>query len=259
MTIKTDKEISKMREAGLVLWGAHQKAKGLLQEGIPTNEIDNAVEKHILSQGAVPLFKGVPGRVPYPAATCISINEEVVHGIPSNRKLAAGDIVSIDIGVKLNGWCSDAAATWPVGNISDEKRRLLTETENALRFAIKQLGSQSRWSLIVKKMQKRIESNGFSIIEELVGHGIGRDMWEHPQIPNYFNNRNEDFRIRQGATLAIEPMLNMGGKGVKLKNDHWTIVTRDGKPSAHFEHTVAITSRGPVVLSCGPNGEGWAM
>jgi methionyl aminopeptidase len=259
LTIKTDKEILEMREAGLVLWDAHQKAKELLQEGITTNEIDNAVEKYILSQGAVPLFNGVPGRVPYPSATCISINEEVVHGIPSGRKLVTGDIVSIDIGVRLDGWCSDAATTWPVGKISDAKKRLLSETEDALRFAIKQLGSKSHWSLIVKKMQKRIESNGFSIIEELVSHGIGRDMWEHPQIPNYFNKRNEDFRIRQGATLAIEPMLNMGDRGVKLKNDHWTIVTRDGKPSAHFEHTVAITSRGPVVLSCGLNGEGWAM
>ena len=259
MTIKTDREILKMREAGLVLWESHQKAKGLVSEGITTNEIDCAVEKYIFSQGAVPLFKGVPGKIPYPAATCISIDEEVVHGIPSNRKLAQGEIVSIDIGVKLKGWCTDAAATWPVGRISDEKRRLLVETENALRFAIAQLGSKSRWSLIVKKMQKSIESKGFSIVEELAGHGIGKKMWEHPHIPNYFNNRNEDFRIRKGATLAIEPMVNLGSKGIKLKNDHWTIVTKDGKPSAHFEHTVAISHRGPVVLTCGPNGQGWAM
>ena len=259
MTIKSDKEISKMRLSGLVLWKAHQKAKDLVQEGISTNEIDYTVEKYILSQGAIPLFKGVPGKVPYPASTCISINEEVVHGIPSNRKLANGDIVSIDIGVKLDGWCADAATTLPVGNISIEKRRLLTETENALRLAIKQLAVKSRWSFIVKKMQKAIESKGFSIIEELVGHGIGREMWEHPQIPNYFNKRNEDFPIRQGATLAIEPMVNMGDKGIRLKNDHWTIITSDGKPSVHFEHTVAITNDGPFVLTCGPNGEGWAM
>ncbi len=259
MTIKSDKEILKMREAGLVLWEAHQKAKELIKEGTTTYEIDNAVEKWILSKGAVPLFKGVPGKIPYPAATCISINEEVVHGIPSDRKLVAGDIVSIDIGVKLGDWCSDAATTLAVGDISDEKRRLLAETENALRFAIKQLGVKSRWSLIVKKMQKKIESKGFSIIEDLVGHGIGREMWEHPQIPNFFSHQNEDFRIRQGAVLAIEPMVNMGRKEIKVKNDHWTIVTEDGKPSAHFEHTVAISHRGPVVLTCGPNGEGWAM
>ena len=259
MTIKTDNEILKMRKAGLVLWEAHQKAKELVQEGVATKEIDCAVEKYILTKGTVPLFKGVSGAIPYPAATCISINEEVIHGIPSNRRLCEGDIVSVDIGVRLNGWCSDAAATWPVGKISNEKRRLLIETENALRFAIAQLGSKSRWSLIVNKMQKMIESKGFSIVEELVGHGIGKDMWEHPQIPNYFSNRNEDFPIRKGATLAIEPMINMGSKGVKLKSDHWTIITRDGKPSAHFEHTVAITSSGPVVLTCGPNGEGWAM
>lgn len=259
MTIKSDKDIAKMREAGLVVYGAHQKAKELVQEGVTTNEIDLAVENHILSKGAVPLFKGVRGRVPYPTATCISVNEEVVHGIASDRKLVAGDIISIDIGVKLGGWCSDAAVTWPVASISDEKRHLIMETENALRFAIKQLRTKSRWSLIVTKMQKIIESKGFSIVEELVGHGIGREMWEHPQIPNYFSDRYEDFRIRQGATLAIEPMVNMGSKGVRLKSDHWTIVTTDGKPSAHFEHTVAITDRGPVVLTCGPNGEGWAM
>lgn len=259
MTIKSDKEIALMRKAGLVLWEAHQKAKELVHEGVTTKEIDFVVESYILSQGAVPLLKGVPGRVPYPAATCISVNEEVVHGIPSNRKLVSGDIVSIDIGVKLNGWCSDAAATWPVGIISDEKRHLVIETENALRFAIKQLKIKSRWGLVVKKMQKAIESKGFSIVEELVGHGIGQEMWEHPQIPNYYNKRNEDFRIRQGATLAIEPMVNMGSKGIRLKSDNWTIVTVDGKPSAHFEHTVAITREGPVVLTCGPHGEGWAM
>ncbi|NVN91443.1 MAG: type I methionyl aminopeptidase [Desulfuromonadales bacterium] len=259
MTIKSDEEIFRMREAGLVLWEAHQKAKELIKEGITTYEIDNAVEKYILSHGAVPLFKGVPGKIPYPAATCISINEEVVHGIPSNRKLVAGDIVSIDIGVKLKGWCSDAATTLPVGNISDEKRRLLTETENALRFAIKQLSVKTHWSLIVKEMQRRIESKGFSIVEDLVGHGIGRELWEHPQIPNYFSSNNEDFRTRPGTTLAIEPMVNLGSKEVRLKNDHWTIVTEDGKPSAHFEHTVAISRSGPVVLTCGPNGEGWAM
>lgn len=259
MTLKSDQEISKMREAGLVLWEAHKKARGLIGEGITTNEINRAVENFILSRGAVPLFKGVPGRVPYPASTCISINEEVVHGIPSDRKLVSGDIVSIDIGVKLDGWCSDAATTWPVGNISVEKRQLLNETENVLRFAIMQLAKESRWSVIAKKMQNAIESKGFSVVEELVGHGIGKEMWEHPHIPNYFNKRNEDFPIREGATLAIEPMVNLGGKGVRLKTDHWTIVTKDGKPSAHFEHTVAITSKGPVVLTCGPHGEGWAM
>lgn len=259
MTMKSDEEISKMREAGLVLWEAHQKAKELIKEGITTYEIDNAVENYILSREAVPLFKGVPGKIPYPAATCISINEEVVHGIPSSRRLVAGDIVSIDIGVKLRGWCSDAATTLPVGNISDEKRRLLTETENALRFAIKQLAIKSRWSSIVKKMQKTLELHGFSIIEDLVGHGIGREMWEHPQTPNFFSRQNEDFRICRGAAFAIEPMVNMGGKEIKVKNDHWTVVTQDGKPSAHFEHTVAISHRGPVVLTCGPNGEGWAM
>lgn len=259
MKLKSKNEISKMREAGLVLWQAHQKAKAFVQEGITTNEIDNVVEHYILSQRASPLFKGVPGTTPYPAATCISINEEVVHGIPSNRKLLTGDIVSIDIGVKLNGWCADAAVTWPVGEISEDKRTLMTVTENALRFAIKQLGTEPKWNAIAKKMQKYIESKGFSVVDALVGHGIGQNMWEHPQIPNYYHKRNKDFDLRQGATLAIEPMVNAGSKEVFVKDDYWTISTVDGKPSAHFEHTIALTENGPVVLTCGPSGEGWAM
>ena len=259
MRVKSDDEIQKMRASGLVLWQAHQKAKQMIGHGVTTQAIDQVVEEFILSQDAIPLFKGVPGKVPYPAATCISVNNEIVHGIPSERKLANGDIVSIDIGVRLEGWCSDAAVTWPVGEISDEKRRLLVETEDALRFAIGQLVVKPRWNLIAKKMQQRIESCGFSVVEKLMGHGIGQKMWEPPNIPNFFRSRNPDFAIRKGIVLAIEPMVNMGTKEIFVQSDHWTIVTQDGQPSAHFEHTVAITDNGPVVLTCGPDGEGWAM
>jgi methionyl aminopeptidase len=259
MVIKTAKEILKMREAGLVLWDVHQAAAKLIKEGITTREIDKAVERRIDSLGAIPLFKGVPGEVPFPACACISINEEVVHGIPSDRKLKQGDIVSIDIGVRYNGWCADSAVTLPVGDISDEKSALLAVTEDALRLAISMLRLDISWNTIAVNMQKRIEAKGYSIVRELVGHGIGKEMWEDPQIPNYYVRNTNTFKVKKGVTLAIEPMLNMGKKEIKTLKDHWTIVTADGKPSAHFEHTVAVTEKGPFVLTCGPNGEGWAM
>lgn len=259
MILKTEKEIRKMRDAGLILWEVHQAAKRIIREGITTGEIDEAVENRIKSLGASPLFKGVPGEVPFPACTCVSVNEEVVHGIPSKRRLKSGDIVSIDIGVKYRGWCADSAVTLPVGNISEEKQALLSVTEDALRFAISMLRPETNWNSIAGRMQKRIESKGYSIVRELVGHGIGKEMWEPPQIPNYYVKKDHTFTILKGATLAVEPMLNMGKKDIKTKKDHWTIVTTDGKPSAHFEHTVAVTEKGPFVLTCGPKGEGWAM
>lgn len=259
MIIKTGKEILRMREAGLVLWDVHRTADKLIKEGITTGEINEAVEDRILSLGAIPLFKGVPGEVPFPASACISVNEEVVHGIPSDRKLVSGDIVSIDIGVKYKGWCADSAVTLPVGNISEEKKELLATTEDSLRLAISMLKPKISWNTIAVNMQKTVEARGYSIVRELVGHGIGREMWEDPQIPNYYVKNKNTFEISKGLTLAIEPMLNMGGKEIITRKDHWTIVTADGKPSAHFEHTVAVTEKGPFVLTCGPKGEGWAM
>jgi methionyl aminopeptidase len=259
MILKTAKEIMKMRAAGLVLWDVHQTALKLVREGITTKEIDNAVESRISQLNATPLFKGVPGEVPFPACTCISINEEVVHGIPSGRKFRSGDIVSLDIGVKYEGFCADSAVTIPVGNVPEEKKALLNVTENSLRMAISMLKPGVNWNTIAETIQKMIESSGYSIVRELVGHGIGREMWEAPQIPNYFVRKEHSFIIKNGATLAIEPMVNMGKKEIKITKDHWTIVAKDGKPSAHFEHTVAVTEKGPFVLTCGPNGEGWAM
>ena len=259
MIIKTEKDIRKMREAGLVLWDVHQTAGKLIKHGITTRDIDEAVEKRIISLGAIPLFKGVHGEVPFPASACISVNEEVVHGIPSGRELRSGDIVSIDIGVKYKGWCADSAVTLPVGEISEEKKALLSITEDALRLAISMLKPKISWNTIAVTMQKRVEARGYSIVRELVGHGIGQEMWEDPQIPNYYVNNRSTFRVKKGATLAIEPMINAGKKEVKTLGDHWTIVTADSQPSAHFEHTVAATGNGPFVLTCGPNGEGWSM
>jgi methionyl aminopeptidase len=262
VNLRTSDQLKFMRDAGLLLWHAHQVAAKLVTPGITTREIDAEIDNYIHTHHAIALFKGVPscgGLVAYPAASCISVNEEVVHGIPSSRRLNAGDIVSIDIGVELNGWCADAAATYAVGSIDADTARLLEVTESALRQSISLLSTKSKWSLVVKKTAQRIHRAGFSIVEELVGHSIGQEMWEHPQVPNHYDQANPDFRLRPGLVLAIEPMVNMGTKDIRLLDDHWTYVTADGMPSAHFEHSVAITEHGPLVLTNGPSGEGWAM
>jgi methionyl aminopeptidase len=260
--LKSEREISLMREAGLVVWGAHNVAEQMIQPGITTTEIDAAVEKYITEQGAQPLFKGVPGRVPYPAATCISVNEQLVHGIPGSRRLKEGDIVSIDLGVRLNGWCGDAATTHAVGQISPQAQRLLDVTKGALTLAIELLPKRKYWSQIAKEIEAYIKAAGFSVVEGLVGHSIGREMWEDLQLPNYYTKQYEahgNFEIKPGMVLAVEPMVNMGGKGIKLLPDHWTIATMDGALSAHFEHTLAVTKKGVQVLTAGPDGQGWAI
>ena len=259
MNLRTSYEIKKMREAGLILWKTHQKAKQYVEKGITTREIDKEIECYIKSKNALALFKGVPGKVPYPASSCISINEQVVHGIPSDYKLSEGDLVSIDIGIKYQGWCADSAVTYKIGNISKQCLELSEVTEHYLRQTIQLLSAKSHWSSIVRETSKRVTELGFSIVEDLVGHAIGKDMWEPPQVPNFFSKRIPDFNIKPGLVLAIEPMINLGKKQVKILQDGWTIVTEDSLPSAHFEHTVAITNDGPTVLTCGPDNEGWAM
>jgi methionyl aminopeptidase len=259
LKLRRGNEIKKIREAGLILWETHQKARQFVEKGITTRQIDNEIECYINSRNAIALFKGVSGKIPYPAASCISVNEQVVHGIPSNYRLSEGDLVSIDIGIKYKGWCADAAVTYKIGNISKQCTELLEATEHYLKQTIQLLATKSHWSCIVKETSKRINDLGFSIVEDLVGHAIGKDMWELPQVPNFFSKKNTDFIIKPGLVLAIEPMINLGKKHVKTLKDGWTIVTKDGMPSAHFEHTVAITNKGPYVLTCGPDNEGWAM
>lgn len=256
---KTDDQIAKMRQAGLIVWHAHQAAAELVQPGVPTAEIDAAVEKTIRELGGVPLFKGAPGKVPFPASTCISVNSEVVHGIPGPRRLEEGDVVSIDIGVRLDGWCGDAAVTRPVGEVDEESRRLLAVTEEALRIAIEMMAKKKRWSQVARSMERHVKEAGFAVVEDLVGHGIGREMWERPQVPNYFTTTMSDIKLRPGVVLAVEPMVNAGAKQVRLLPDHWTIATADQRRSAHFEHTLAVTRDGVAVLTAGPGGEGWAL
>lgn len=258
INLRSPREIGLMRRAGLLVWQAHQIAAELVKPGVTTREIDAAIEAFFADHQAIPLFKGVPGTVPFPAVTCISVNEEVVHGIPGPRKLVEGDIVSLDTGCKLDGWCGDAAVTRAVGRVSPEIQRLLDITKGTLDLAIAQMRVKTRWSQVAAEMQRFVEDSGFYVVETFVGHGIGREMHEDPQVPNFCSKqliKKGDFDLRPGLVIAIEPMVNVGTQKVKGLSDHWTQVTKDGRPSAHFEHTVAMTKDGPVALTAGPNGE----
>ena len=258
LTLRSAAEIDKIRTAGLYVWHALQIAGSMVRPGITTGEIDAAVERFFKDFQAVPLFKGYPGKVPFPSVTCISINEEVVHGIPGPRKLIEGDIVGIDTGCMVAGWCGDAAVTFPVGKISELKQRLINVTQHTLEIAISELGRCSLWSDVARKMQKYAVDNGFGVVETLVGHGIGRKLHEAPQIPNYVSAetlRQSDFKLRPGLVLAVEPMVNVGTKDVRVQRDHWTMVTTDRKPSAHFEHTLALTDSGVCILTGPPKND----
>ena len=253
---KSPREIELMRKAGLLVWEAFQRVGGVIQPGITTAEIDAVVDRFFQEHHAIPLFKGVPGKVPFPATTCISVNEEVVHGIPGPRRVVEGDIVSIDTGCKLNGWCGDAAATFPVGNVRPEVQRLLDVTRGVLDLSIELIGRCSYWSEVAAEMEAFVKDNGFSVVESFVGHGIGREMHEEPQVPNFVSKqlrKGGDFPLLPGLVIAVEPMVNMGTKRVRTRADHWTQATADRKPSAHFEHTIAVTEAGPYVLTSAPN------
>jgi methionyl aminopeptidase len=253
---KSPREIEMMRKAGLLVWEAHQVAAKMIRPGVTTAEIDAEVERFFVEHHAIPLFKGVPGRVPFPATICISINEEVVHGIPGPRELVEGDIVSIDTGCKLNGWCGDAAVSHGVGDVDPDARRLLQVTEQTLDLAIRLMGKKTLWSQVAAEMEAFVRDHGFSVVESFVGHGIGREMHEDPQVPNFVSDqlrRGGDFSLQPGLVIAVEPMVNMGSKRVRPRPDHWTQATVDGRPSAHFEHTIAVTDGGPYVLTAGPD------
>ena len=256
--LRSPREIAQMRKAGLLVWKAHEVAAELVRPGITTSEIDAAVEEFFAGHHAIPLFKGVPGKVPFPAVTCISVNEEVVHGIPGRRVLNEGDIVSVDTGCKFEGWCGDSAVTIAVGKIDPQVQRLLDVTKGVLHLAIDLMGKRSRWSEVAAEMGSFVRDAGFSVVESFVGHGIGREMHEDPQVPNFVSaqlRRNGDFAIEPGLVIAVEPMVNMGSKHVKSMPDYWTQATQDSRPSAHFEHTIAVTDDGPWVLT-GPPQDG---
>ncbi len=246
---RSPSEIEKMKAAAKILVKTFKLIDDLVEPGIETGKIDSEIEKYIRSAGAFPAFKGYRG---FPASACISIDEVVVHGIPGNRSLETGQIVGIDIGVKLDGYYSDAAKTFAVGEISEDKKRLMDVTEKSLEKAIEQAIPDNRISDISKAVQNHAESNGYSVVRELVGHGIGENLHEEPEIPNYYDeNRGPMPRIMPGMVFAIEPMINTGVKEIEFLRDGWTVVTADRKPSAHFEHTVAVTENGTEILTLG--------
>lgn len=255
---KSAVEIDKMRQAGLYVWHALEIVRRLVRPGITTGEIDARVERFFNDSQVIPLFKGYPGKVPFPAVTCISVNEEVVHGIPGKRVLLEGDIVGVDTGAKAGGWCGDSAFTFAVGKISSEKQRLLDVTQGVLQLAVDEIPHARYWSEVARLMERYVLRNGFAVVEQMVGHGIGRKMHEEPQVPNYLCKdllRNGDFELQPGVVIAVEPMVNMGTKKVAVQKDQWTIVTTDGQPSAHFEHTLAVTAAGVKVLTGPPQTE----
>jgi len=251
ISLKRPREIELMREAGRLVARAHALIGRMVEPGVTTGEIDAAVERLFEHESATPLFKGVPGKVPFPSVCCISINEQIVHGIPGPRRLERGDIVKVDTGCRLNGWCGDAAWTYAVGEIDELKRRLMQIGEENLYLAIREAGRVKRWSEVAQSMEKHVKQAGFSVVEQFVGHGIGREMHEDPQVPNFVSAqlKRHDFRLEPGLVLAIEPMVNAGTKNVRVLKDHWTVETKDKKPSVHFEHTVAITAAGPDILT----------
>jgi methionyl aminopeptidase len=235
-----------MREAGRLVGEVLTELAVNVAAGVSTGDLDALAEKRIRQAGATPAFKGYHG---YPAAICASINDEVIHGIPSGRRLLqGGDIISIDVGASLDGYFGDSAITLPVGSVSEQAATLLRVTEEALHKAIEQVRPGGRVSDISAAVQRHVESHGFSVVREFVGHGIGQKMHEEPQVPNY-GEPGRGPRLAEGMVLAIEPMVNAGKAAVKVLGDGWTAVTRDGSLSAHFEHTVAVTAGEPWILT----------
>jgi methionyl aminopeptidase len=250
---KTQAELEKMRQSGLLVYRILRKLGEMAVEGVSTLELEVAAEKMIADAGAKPAFKGYFVQAAgerYRYVLCTSINDEIVHGMPSSKRvLKSGDIVSIDTGVELNGYYGDSALTVAVGEVNPEARRLMKVTEESLELAIQQVRAGNRLFDVCGTVEKHVVSNGFSIVREFVGHGIGTKLHEEPQIPNYVDRKNENPRLKEGMVLAIEPMVNAGGPESKVRNDKWTAVTRDGSYSAHFEHCVAVTENGPWVLT----------
>jgi methionyl aminopeptidase len=250
---KSPAELEKMRRSGLLVYQVLQSVAAMVQEGVSTLELETTAEKLILDAGARPAFKGYYSPAAgnrYPYVLCTSVNDEIVHGMPSKSKvLKRGDIISIDTGVQLDGYFGDSAITVAVGEISPQLSKLLAVTQESLERAIEKVRPGNRLFDICSTVQKHVESNGFTIVREFVGHGIGTELHEEPQVPNYVDRNNENPRLKEGMVLAIEPMVNAGKPQSKVLSDRWTAVSQDGSASAHFEHCVAVTKDGPWVLT----------
>lgn len=250
---KSHSELEKMRRSGLLVFEILDKLRSMVQEGVSTLDLEVVAEKMIRDAGARPAFKGyytAAAGTKFPFVLCTSVNDEIVHGMPSARRLLKkGDIVSIDTGVELNGYYGDSAITVPVGEPNEHVRKLLEVTQCSLELAIDKVRAGNRLFDICGTVEQHVVSNGFSVVREFVGHGIGTSLHEEPQVPNYIDRKNENPRLKEGMVLAIEPMVNAGRPDSKVLSDRWTAVTSDGSFSAHFEHCVAVTANGPWVLT----------
>jgi methionyl aminopeptidase len=242
---KSPEQIDRMAAAGTILVRTMNLLAGKIRPGVTTKELDQAAERFIRSQGATPAFKGYRG---FPGSICASPNSMIVHGIPGPYKLARGDILSVDIGIVLDGWVADAARTFPVGPITPVASKLLRTTEQSLFQAVPECRVGNRLGDVSHAVQEHVESQGLSVVRSLVGHGIGRDMHEEPQIPNY-GTRGTGIPLEEGMVLAVEPMVTAGRHGVRVGEDHWSIYSQDGSLAAHFEFTIAITADGPRILT----------
>lgn len=255
ITLRSPREIELMRRAGAVVADVLLKLKEIAEPGVTTAQLDGVALQITADAGAEALFKGVRtpvAKIPFPGAICASINEQVVHGIPSeDAKLRDGDILSVDFGVRLDGYCADAAVTIAIGQISEGNRKLMDVTEHVLGIAIAKSAPTVKWSRIAAEMQRYAESAGFSVVKDFVGHGIGRKMHEEPRVPNFVNDDllANDIVLAEGMVLAVEPMINAGTAAVRTLSNGWTVVTKDRKCSAHFEHTIAIVEDGCEVLT----------
>jgi len=253
---KTRRDIEMMRTAGRLAHGILQKMKAASVPGATTGELDELVRIELERAGARSLSRNYPtykAGEGFPSYSCLSVNDEVVHGIGGPRKLKAGDVITLDLALSLDGYCSDTAITVPVGEISPKVQKLLDVTRGALEIAIRAIQPGKRWSDIARLIQYHVERHGFSVVREFVGHGIGFSMHEDPKVPNFVTPEQlrGDFKLKPGMTLAVEPMVVMGRRDVQMLDDQWTIVTQDGKPAAHFEHTVAVTEAGADILTDG--------
>lgn len=255
--IKSPEQIEKMRRAGRVVYQVLSRCREMAAPGVTTAQMNAVAEDMIRAAGGEALFRGVKmksAKFPFPAALCTSVNAQVVHGIPSDRPLEEGDVVSVDCGVRLDGWCGDSATTIPIGRLSPEVQRLLEVTQETLALAIDAIRPRRWWSEIAGQMHDLVEKAGFAVVREFVGHGIGQGMHEEPKVPNYVEvgNQRHDFMLREGMTIAVEPMVNLGSAKVMYEDaTGWPVVTKDGQYAAHFEHTIAVTRSGADVLTDG--------
>lgn len=255
--LKSAREIDLMRDAGRVVHRVLERMSELARPGVTTAELNAVAEEMIAQAGGTALFKGVrnpQAKFPFPAALCTSVNEQLVHGIPAERVLQDGDILSVDCGVRLAGYCGDSATTIPVGNVSAETQHLLDVTRTALDLAIENIRPGRMWSEVARTIQEFVEGERLSVVRDFVGHGIGREMHEEPKVPNYWDKRQQasDFELRPRMVLAVEPMVNLGTSAVGYADDEcWVVVTRDRKFAAHFEHTIAVADDGADVLTDG--------